>query len=78
MIDHVIVIDTRPDWIREEDGEYACRRCSLYKKCSSRFGLDCKKLGGDEIPKIRTRVGKSNDKRKPTTRTAKKNHKRRV
>lgn len=49
----VIITDVRKDWMKKEDGEYACRRCSLYKNCSSRYGLDCKRLGGSEIPKIR-------------------------
>ena len=49
----VIIADDRPDWMKREDEVMACMtRCYLYKKCSSRFGARCKKLGGTEIPKI--------------------------
>ncbi|WP_274607670.1 hypothetical protein [Bacillus pumilus] len=27
-------------------------RCKQFKQCSSRFGSDCKRMGGAEIPKI--------------------------
>jgi hypothetical protein len=49
----VVIVDSRPDWMKAEDRMAACMRCSLFKKCSSRFGYECKKLGGSEIPKIR-------------------------
>jgi hypothetical protein len=50
----VIIADDRPKWQREEDKLMTCfTRCSLYKKCSSRFGTDCKRLDGTEIPKLR-------------------------
>lgn len=49
----VLIADERPMWIREEDNIMLCfNRCGLYKVCSSRFGAECKKLGGNEIPKI--------------------------
>lgn len=51
---NVLIADDRPTWIREEDKRMACQsRCSLYKKCSSHLGMDCKRLGGSEIPKIK-------------------------
>jgi hypothetical protein len=51
---NVLIADDRPKWMRDEDRRMACMtRCSLYKRCSSRIGSDCKKLGGSEIPKIR-------------------------
>lgn len=50
----VVIADDRPLWMRVEDKRAACeKRCSLFKRCSSRLGGDCKKLGGTEIPKIR-------------------------
>lgn len=49
----VIIADDRPLWMKKEDERALCERCFLFKKCMSRFGLDCKKLGGTEIPKIR-------------------------
>ncbi|MFN3092150.1 hypothetical protein [Bacillus pumilus] len=27
-------------------------RCKQFKHCASRFGSDCKRMGGAEIPKI--------------------------
>ncbi|MFS0776239.1 hypothetical protein ABC255_09555 [Neobacillus sp. 3P2-tot-E-2] len=55
----VIIADDRPTWMREEDTKMICfTRCSLYKKCSSRFGVDCKRLGGDMIPKVGVGHGK--------------------
>lgn len=51
---NVFIIDQRPHWMVKEDREYACRTfCSLFKRCSSRIGHDCKKLGGEVIPKVR-------------------------
>lgn len=50
---HVTIIDTRPDWMRREDGHALCMRCPFYRRCASRLGVDCKRLGGSEIPKIR-------------------------
>jgi hypothetical protein len=51
---NVIIADDRQAWVKKEDRVMAClSRCSLYKKCSSHHGMDCKKLGGNEIPKLR-------------------------
>lgn len=51
---NVLIIDERPHWMVKEDREYACRTfCSQYKRCASRVGFDCRKLGGTEIPKVR-------------------------
>lgn len=57
---NIIIADDRPKWMREEDLIVACQtHCHLFKRCSSRFGCDCKRLGGSEIPKIQThRKGK--------------------
>jgi hypothetical protein len=53
-LQNVVIADDRPAWIKEEDKVMTCMtRCSLYKKCASRMGPDCKKLGGSEIPKLR-------------------------
>jgi hypothetical protein len=53
-VQNVLIADDRPDWMRKEDKLMACMtRCHLFQKCSSRMGTDCKKLGGNEIPKIR-------------------------
>lgn len=50
----VVIIDTRKPWMVAEDREMACMsRCPLYRKCSSRIGFDCKRLGGNEIAKVR-------------------------
>ncbi|MBY0122182.1 hypothetical protein [Bacillus sp. S/N-304-OC-R1] len=50
----VIIADDRPKWMQEEDKRMACiTRCSLFKRCSSRFGTDCKRLGGTDIPKVK-------------------------
>lgn len=49
----VIIADDRPLWMKKEDMRAVCMiRCPLYKRCSSRFGTDCNRLGGTEIPKI--------------------------
>jgi hypothetical protein len=53
VLNQVIVVDSRPRWMIREDGEYACFHCSYYKQCASRFGYECNRLGGSEIPKIR-------------------------
>jgi hypothetical protein len=51
---NIIIADDRPAWVKKEDRVMAClSRCSLYKKCSSHYGTDCKKMGGDKIPKLR-------------------------
>src|SRR5690606_28174791 len=48
----VVVIDTRPQWMKDEDEMMFCMtRCSLFRRCRSRFGHRCKRLGGNEIPK---------------------------
>jgi len=53
-LQNVIIADDRPEWVIKEDQVMTCwTRCSLYKKCSSHHGFDCKKLGGTEIPKIK-------------------------
>lgn len=50
----VVIADDRPVWVQKEDKVIVCfNRCSQFKRCASRMGLDCKKLGGSEIPKIR-------------------------
>ncbi|ASF27818.1 hypothetical protein WV34_03095 [Bacillus amyloliquefaciens] len=50
---NVVIADDRPLWVQEEDKLMACMTlCSDYKRCASRMGADCKKLGGSEIPKI--------------------------
>lgn len=50
----VIFIDERKPWMITEDREWACfSRCPFYKKCSTRMGHDCKRLGGGYIPKLR-------------------------
>jgi hypothetical protein len=57
----VIIADDRKDWMKIEDKMAACfMHCRQYHYCSSRIGIECKKLGGSEIPKIRykKRVGK--------------------
>jgi len=49
----VTIADDRTSWMKEEDRIMACLlRCPVYKYCSSRFGTDCKRLGGSEIPKL--------------------------
>jgi hypothetical protein len=51
---NVVIADDRAAWMVKEDKWAVCfLRCSLYKKCASRFGTECKKLGGTEIPKLR-------------------------
>ena len=51
----IVIQDTRPEWMRAEDALFACMiKCSLYKRCSTRSGFDCKHLGGHVIPKIRS------------------------
>ena len=51
---NLVIIDERPFWMVEEDKLMACMtRCHLFKKCYSRIGHDCKKLGGELIPKVR-------------------------
>ena len=50
----VVIIDERKDWMKVEDKYMTCAWfCPLFKKCDSKFGADCKKFGGTEIPKIR-------------------------
>jgi len=51
---NVVITDSRPKWMIKEDRHMACMmHCRLYKCCNSRVGNECKKLGGDTIPKIR-------------------------
>jgi len=51
---NVKIIDTRSKWMIREDNEYACRTfCNEFKKCSTRCGYNCRKFGGETIPKIR-------------------------
>jgi hypothetical protein len=53
VLHKVVIADDRPKWMRDEDTKMIClTRCSLYRKCSSRLGVDCKHLGGDMIPKV--------------------------
>ena len=50
----VTITDSRAPWMQKEDKQIACMtRCGLYRHCSSRIGYECKKLGGDTIPRIR-------------------------
>ena len=50
----VAIADDRPDWMKKEDNIAACLSCCrLFKRCVSRMGFDCNRLGGTEIPKIR-------------------------
>lgn len=49
----VVITDSRTSWMIKEDGQMACMtKCRLYKHCNSRMGYECKKLGGDTIPRI--------------------------
>lgn len=51
----VTIIDSRPKWQIKADKLFQCQTyCPMFKRCSSRFGADCKRLGGTEIPKIRS------------------------
>lgn len=50
----VTIIDTRADWMKQEDKAMKCYfECPLFWKCSSKHGWDCKRFGGDRIPKVR-------------------------
>jgi hypothetical protein len=49
----VIIADDRKPWMKSEDRVAACMRCSQFKHCQTRCGLECKKHGGDVIPKVR-------------------------
>lgn len=50
----VVIVDDRKPWMIEEDRLMTCAWfCPLYRNCTSRFGRDCKRFGGPEIPKIR-------------------------
>lgn len=50
----VTFIDTRTDWMIAEDRLMQCMsRCSMWRRCQSRVGEECRRLGGSEIPKIR-------------------------
>lgn len=61
----VIIADDRAEWMKKEDDLMIClTRCSLYKKCSSRFGAECKKLGGTKIAKVRGGNGKQSKAKK--------------
>ena len=52
----VTIIDTRPQWMKQEDELMACMvHCPLFKRCKSKFGHKCKRLGGSEIPRIDSR-----------------------
>lgn len=63
----MIIADDRAAWVKAEDKQMICwTRCSLYKKCSSRLGADCKRLGGSKIPK----VGGGNDKQRKAKKKA--------
>lgn len=55
----VIIADDRPKWMVREDNMMICQTgCSLYRNCSSRFGMECKWLGGTKIAKVREGNGK--------------------
>ncbi len=50
----VVIYDDRPPWMRKEDALMHCWwYCSLFRKCVTRCGHDCKRFGGEVIPKIR-------------------------
>lgn len=50
----VIIVDTRQKWMVKEDKLMTCmNRCRLWRRCQSRYGYDCKRLGGNKIPKLR-------------------------
>ena len=52
----VTITDSRPKWMLTEDRHMACMtRCHLYKHCTDRVGVACKRLGGSVIPRIRRR-----------------------
>lgn len=56
---NTVIVDSRKVWMIREDEQIACMtRCRLYKHCNSRIGSNCKKLGGNEIPKLRERERK--------------------
>lgn len=62
---HVVIADDRKPWMIEEDKRAVCACCSLLKKCVSRIGNDCKKRGGNIIPKIRSeKLGKTRNNSK--------------
>lgn len=50
----VIIVDTRQKWMVKEDNLMACMSgCRFWKRCQSRYGHECKRLGGKKIPKLR-------------------------
>lgn len=50
------VHDDRPPWIRREDDAMVCAlHCRQSRWCSNRFGRACKRLGGEQIPKMMER-----------------------
>jgi hypothetical protein len=54
MNGQILIIDDRPRWMVKEDKLMECMtHCRLFRKCSSRIGHDCRKLGGEVIPKVR-------------------------
>lgn len=54
MQGRVTIHDDRAEWMKKEDNTMACMtRCRLFRKCSNRYGKDCKRLGGTKIPKVR-------------------------
>lgn len=56
---NAVIVDSRTPWMIQEDEQMACMtRCRLYKYCNSRIGTECKKLGGNVIPKLREREKK--------------------
>lgn len=56
---NTVITDSRKSWMIREDEQMACMtRCRLYRHCDSRIGTECKKLGGDVIPKLREREKK--------------------
>jgi hypothetical protein len=53
-MNNVVFVDTRSEWVQIEDKWAVCFiRCPLYKYCSSHHGMDCKRMGGTEIAKLR-------------------------
>jgi hypothetical protein len=51
----VVITDDRPKWMTAEDRFMEClnSRCRWVLSCQSRFGKECKHLGGGKIPKMR-------------------------
>lgn len=72
----VIIADDRAEWMKKEDDYMACyTRCSLFKRCASKMGGNCKRMGGAEIPKLKN-GGNRNGKQIETKKKAQTGNKR--